>query len=138
MPERITLPRTLVIHLLHQAQAQPEFEVCGLIGARGQVPTSLYPIANVAADRRRHFHLDPKGQIEAMRTMRQRGETLFAIYHSHPSAPPFPSAEDVEAIAYPEALSLIISLDTQGTLQMRGFRLDGRTPEEVVLAVEEL
>lgn len=138
MPDLITLPRTLVIRLLHQAHSRPDFEVCGLIGARGEVPASLYPVDNVAADRKRHFHLDPKGQIEAMRTMRQRGETLFAVYHSHPSAPPFPSAEDIEAIAYPEALTLIISLDTKGTLQMRGFRLDGRTPEEVVLTVEEL
>ncbi len=138
MPDRITLPRTLVIRLLQHAQSCPDFEVCGLIGARGDVPVSLYPVDNVAADRRRHFHLDPKGQIEAMRTMRRHSETLFAVYHSHPSAPPLPSTEDVEAIAYPQALTLIISLDTKGTLQMRGFRLDGRTPEEVVLAVEEL
>lgn len=138
MPDLITLPRTLVISLLHQVQSCPEFEVCGLIGARDGVPASLYPVDNVATDRKRHFHLDPKGQIEAMRTMREHGETLFAIYHSHPSAPPFPSDEDLEALAYPEALTLIISLNTRGTLEMRGFRLDGRTPEEVVLAVDDL
>lgn len=137
MSDLILLPRTLVIRLLHQAQTHPEIEVCGLISARDGVPVGLYPVENVAADRRRHFHLDPKGQIEAMRTMRQRGETLFAVYHSHPTAPPFPSNEDLEAVAYPEALTLIISLVTKGTLQMRGFRLDGRTPEEVLLAVEE-
>ncbi|GAB6068775.1 hypothetical protein JCM13664_20960 [Methylothermus subterraneus] len=137
MPESVVLPRALVIALLHQAQSRPECEVCGLIGARGGVPVSLYPVANVAAEPKRHFHLDPQGQIEAMRTMRERGETLFAVYHSHPSAPPFPSDEDIEAVAYPEALTLIVSLSTKGTLQMRGFRLDGRIPEEVVLEVEE-
>lgn len=137
MTERVTLPRPLVISLLHQAQSRPELEVCGLIGARGNVPTGLYPIENIAPDPRHRFCLDPKGQIEAMRTMRERGEKLFAVYHSHPSAPPFPSAEDMTAIAYPEALILIISLDTKGTLQMRGFRPQGSTAEEVTLAVEE-
>lgn len=135
--DRIVLPRTLVNSLLHQAQSCPDVEVCGLIGARGGVPVSFYPVENIAADRKCHFELDPKGQIDAMRTMRERGETLFAIYHSHPSAPPIPSAEDLEAIAYPEALTLIISLDTKGTLKMSGFRFDGCTFKEVVLAVEE-
>ena len=137
MPDTIVLPRSLVTRLLHQAQSRPDYEVCGLIGARNGKPVSVYPVANVAPDPARHFEMDPKGQIQAMKAMRERGETLLAIYHSHPSAPPFPSAEDLEAVSYPEALSLIISLNTKGVLEIRGFHLDGRQPEEVELVMEE-
>ncbi|HEY9148296.1 MAG TPA: M67 family metallopeptidase, partial [Gammaproteobacteria bacterium] len=69
------------------------------------------------------FAMDPQQQIDAMRHMREGGEELFAIYHSHPHAPPEPSRRDLQEAAYPEALYLIISLDTKGVLQMRGFRL---------------
>ena len=56
--------------------------------------------------------------------MREQQEELFAIYHSHPTAPAEPSATDLEMANYPDALYLIISLNTKGVLEMRGFRLN--------------
>lgn len=120
---RIALSRTVVNQLLHHAQTAPEDEVCGLIGAAAGAAMRVYPVANVASDSHRLFAMDPKGQIDAMRAMREAGETLFAIYHSHPHSPAAPSATDLQQAAYPEALYLIISLDTKGVLEMRGYRL---------------
>ncbi len=131
-----TLTREIVNRLLAQAQHSPETEVCGLIG-RGEAGTySLYPVDNVAADQARLFAMEPKGQIDAMRRMREGNETLYAIYHSHPHAPAEPSFRDRQEAAYPEALYLIVSLDTKGVLQLRGFRLiDSEfTPVELHLA----
>lgn len=120
----IRLPRKLTNQLLHLAQISPEQEVCGLIGAHADGhPTSCYPIDNSAATPQNRFLLNPAQQIEAMRLMRNRRESLFAIYHSHPQAPALPSNVDVEQAAYPEALHLIISLDTQGVLELRGFQI---------------
>ncbi len=116
------LPRPLINQLLAQAQKSPEAEVCGLIGAGGEAHT-LYPIANIAEQADHLFAMEPRGQIDAMRTMREAGETLFAIYHSHPHAPAKPSAADLKEAAYPEALYLIVSLDTKGVLDLRGYRL---------------
>lgn len=118
-----TLPREVVNRLLAQAQHSPESEVCGLIG-QGEAGTySLYPVANVATDQAHLFAMEPKQQISAMRQMREGGEALYAIYHSHPHAPAEPSPRDRQEAAYPEALYLIISLDTKGVIQLRGFRL---------------
>ena len=78
--------------------------------------------------------MDPRDQIDALREMRERGESLFAIYHSHPDSPPAPSETDLKQAGYPEALYLIISLDTKGVLEMRGWRLTPRW-EEVELLV---
>lgn len=135
MSERL-IPRPLATKLLFEAQKRPDEEVCGLVGARGDMPHSLYPIANVAAERTHRFEMDPKGQIAAMKAMRERGETLWAIYHSHPDAPPEPSARDLAELGYPEALYLIISLNIKGVLEMRGWRMneDGGM-EEVTLRV---
>jgi proteasome lid subunit RPN8/RPN11 len=130
----VQLPRTLVNQLLHASQLSPEAEVCGLIGL-GPTGTTLYPVANVARDAARRFELDPKGQIAAMRAMRDRGERLFAIYHSHPHSPAWPSARDLEQAAYRDALYLIVSLNTRGVLEMRGFRLTEAGVVEVALAL---
>ncbi len=117
------LPRPLINQLLAAAQASPEREVCGLIGADDSGAHRLYPVANVAEQPERLFAMQPEGQIDAMRQMREAGEELFAIYHSHPHAPAAPSAADLEQAAYPEALYLIVSLDTKGVLDLRGYQL---------------
>ncbi|MGM0594050.1 MAG: Mov34/MPN/PAD-1 family protein [Pseudomonadota bacterium] len=120
----VTLPRELINQLLAHAQHSPEAEVCGLIGSRDERAFNVYPVDNVATEADHLFAMDPQQQIEAMRRMREAGEALFAIYHSHPHAPAEPSARDLREAAYPEALYLIISLNTEGVLEMRGFRLN--------------
>jgi len=132
----ITFPRTLVNQILQQAQRAGDREVCGLVSARQGRPVHSYPVANVAADPAHRFQMDPQQQIEVMRQMRERGETLFAIYHSHPDAPARPSAEDLREAAYPDALYIIVSLATEGTLEMRGFRLHDSHIENVDIVVE--
>lgn len=122
MPEAI-LPRTLVNQLLTHAQHSPEVEVCGLVGRTSEGQYKVYPVANVASESDHLFAMEPKQQIDVMRRMRDNDEELFAIYHSHPHAPAEPSLRDLEEAAYPEALYLIISLNTKGVLEMRGFRL---------------
>ncbi len=135
--KEIKLPRALVNQLLHHAQLSPELEVCGLIGARSGMPNSCYPVANVAASPEIRFHLDPAGQIEAMRKIRESGEELFAIFHSHPAAPAEPSPQDLAEAVYPDALYLVISLNTKGVLEMRGFNItEDKTVAEVKLLLK--
>lgn len=119
----IHIERTVINQILGQALRTPEQEICGLIGARDGTPRTVYPVANVATERDHLFAMDPQQQIDAMRRMREGGEELFAVYHSHPHAPAVPSATDLEQAAYPDALYLIVSLDTKGVLDMRGYHL---------------
>ena len=128
--ENIILPRHLVNQILQQAQSSPEVEVCGLIAAKGGRPRHCIPVPNVSAQPQRLFAMDPARQIDAQRRMREQGEELFGIYHSHPHSPAEPSATDLEQAGYPEALYIIVSLNTKGVLEMRGFRLkDGKATE---------
>ena len=131
----ITLPRTIANKLLTLAQSDPENETCGLIGAKDDIPSHVYSVENIAEEKKHFFEMDPAKQIAAMKSMRERGENLFAIFHSHPDAPALPSATDIEQAAYPDILYLIISLNTKGVLDMRGFYLKDNTVEDVELVI---
>ena len=79
--------------------------------------------------------MDPKQQIDAQRKMRDQGEELFGIYHSHPHSPAEPSDTDLEEAGYPEALYIIVSLNTKGVLEMRGFRLRDGKAQQIQLEI---
>lgn len=117
--------RALRQALRAEAAAQPEREVCGLIGARAGRAVSHYPIRNGAADPRRRYAMEPAAQIAAFKLMRARGETLAAIYHSHPDGVPIPSPRDAREWTYPEALCLIVGL-AGGTPELRAWRWTGQ------------
>ena len=74
-------------------------------------------------------------QLAALKEMKERNQELFAIYHSHPDAPALPSVVDEDMADYPEALYLIISLNTRGVLEMRGFQKHEENIEEVNLII---
>lgn len=133
----VRLSRAIVNQLLHLAQRSPDEEICGLISRDRAGFRKCYPVTNTAGDRKRFFTLDPKQQIGAMRAMRERGEELAAIYHSHPDAPPLPSLADIEQHEYPGVLYLIISLSTKGVLEMRGFHIRGRNIEEAAIGLQD-
>jgi proteasome lid subunit RPN8/RPN11 len=136
--DEICLPRKLTNQLLHLAQLSPSAEICGLVGADADgMPVSCYPITNGADTPQNRFLLDAGQQIAAMKQMRDKGESLFAIYHSHPNTPAVPSATDIEQAAYPEALHLIISLNTKGVLELRAFRIQNKSANELGLSLIE-
>jgi proteasome lid subunit RPN8/RPN11 len=70
-----------------------------------------------------------------MAKMRDNNEQLFAIYHSHPTAPAIPSNTDLAQANYPEAVYLIISLNTKGILEIRGYLIDSAKFVEVSLSL---
>lgn len=131
--EEIQIPRKMTQQLLHLAQNSPEQEICGLIAAKNNLPCRCYPINNVASQPESKFLLDAQQQIAAQVTMREKGEELFAIYHSHPTAPALPSKTDIALAHSPDILHLIISLNIKGVLEIRGFKIANGHAQEVVL-----
>ena len=132
----IAIPRKIIQNLLHHAQQAPGQEVCGLISSLNNLPLRSYPIENTADKPESFFNLDPQQQIQAMAQMRENGEQLFAIYHSHPTSPAFPSSTDIAQATYPEALTIIITLKTKGVLELRGFRIADSQFIEVPLCLD--
>jgi proteasome lid subunit RPN8/RPN11 len=134
--QEIIIPRKITNQLLHQAQISPDKEICGLIGGKNGIPCHCYPVDNIAEHPERQFLLDPKQQIATMAKLRERNEDLFAIYHSHPNAPAIPSQSDINMASYPDALYLIISLNTKGVLELRCFKFKNDTFTQLPLVLE--
>ena len=107
-------------------EANPD-ECCGLIGGSGEgTAKNIYSLRNVAADKRVSYEAAPEDIFAAQRLMRERGEELLGIYHSHPlSVEPLPSETDVRLAYYPQAVYFIIGLAGQQPV-IRAFRISER------------
>ncbi len=131
----ITLPLSIINQMLTHVQSCSEEEVCGLISERDDQIHSIYPIQNVSAQPKYLYQMDGKTQIDTMRNMRENNETLYGIYHSHPHSTAYPSATDIREAQYPDAIYFIISLDTEGVLDLRAYRLRNVNVEVLQVSV---
>jgi hypothetical protein len=105
--EVLVMPRHLAIRILHEAQiAQPE-PIRGVVAARHGEPSVFLPGRETVAD----------------------GDALWANLWSHPQAEAVPQAHELRD----GLLSLVVSLNTKGVLEMRAWRLaDGAAQEQVL------
>lgn len=108
----IQLRREHVDAMIAHARETSPAECCGLIGGTSAArAVTLYRLRNVRANPELGYEAAPEDLFAAQRQMRERGEDLLAIYHSHPRASdPSPSETDVRLAYYPSALYLIIGL----------------------------
>jgi [CysO sulfur-carrier protein]-S-L-cysteine hydrolase len=71
---------------------------------------SIWPCLNVwqpALERTHRFAIDPREQLQAQKWARRRGLAVLGSAHSHPAAPPLPSATD-RALGFGPTLMLIL------------------------------
>lgn len=110
----------------HAREAAPS-ECCGLIGGLSKTKANtLYRLRNVTSEPEVRYEAAPEDLFVAQRQMRERGEDLLAIYHSHPrAADPSPSETDVKLAYYPSATYLIIGLGGTGPV-VKAFNISER------------
>lgn len=136
-PQTIALPRPLVNKILAHAQQNADIEVCGLIGNNALEGKDYYSINNISDDPSSRFLMDAPEQIKAMKKMREKQQTLYAIVHSHPAADAKPSQLDIKESAYKDAFYIIISLNTKGVLEMRAYIQQEDSMKEIELLLED-
>lgn len=110
MLRRLWLETGVAHEMLAACQAAYPAEACGLLGGKGTLATSHFPVPNVADRPGERFEMDPAGQAEALAAIAARGEDLVAIYHSHPATAAVPSRADLRRAAYPGVFHLIVGL----------------------------
>jgi proteasome lid subunit RPN8/RPN11 len=135
----IILTREHVNGMFAHARAASPAECCGLVGGEGKSARTVYRLRNVANDPLVGYEAAPEELFAAQRNMRERGEELLGIYHSHPrSSEPVPSETDVRLAYYPSAIYFIIGLGANGET-MRAFRISERDAswEQVQYAICE-
>jgi proteasome lid subunit RPN8/RPN11 len=120
--ERLYVPRSIRDEIMIHLLAAAPNEGVGLL-AVGQPfqddddlssveATRFFPGTNVDRSPAR-YTMDPEEVIRALREMRDAGQVLGAIVHSHLKGPATPSATDVREAHYPDALMMIVSFAAQ-------------------------
>jgi len=126
---------TLVIHeevlnqIVEHARHAAPLEDCGYLGgpqdpadAEGEAAASeVLFLPNIDASPE-HFSFAPKDQFAAIRTLRQKGLTPVAVWHSHPASPARPSAEDIRLAFDPNTVYVIVSL--VGPVDIRAWHIE--------------
>lgn len=99
-----------VIELIQSAAAAAApNEACGLLfGAPDRIDGASVA-ANVAADPRRRFEIDPAALFAALRAERGGGPTIVGHWHSHPGGRCEPSATDAAMASQDGRLWLIVA-----------------------------
>jgi [CysO sulfur-carrier protein]-S-L-cysteine hydrolase len=136
----ITLLTSQLQEIVAHARDVDPLECCGLIGglAAGHAQ-NIYQLRNVSPNPQVAYEAAPEDLFAAQRQMRERGEQLLAIYHSHPRAiEPVPSETDVRLAYYPSAMYLIVALGGDEAT-MRAFQISEKEQrwEEVEYAVAD-
>lgn len=114
------IPRAIADAIIAHAREDLPNEACGLVHAKDGEPISVHRVTNVAASPYR-FEMHGMEQMRLEQQRDERGETLFAIYHSHVASPAYPSQTDVRMAffppgeldqepAYPGTLYILVSL----------------------------
>lgn len=120
--EQLIVPAAIQADIIAHSRAGWPEEVCGILAGRDGVVTGLLRAANVAADRRLHYTVDPAVLLRQFE-FEEAGEEMIAIYHSHPLSPAYPSATDAAQATYPDAVTIICSLQQRQAPVLAGFRL---------------
>jgi len=124
---RLSLSRAQFDQIVAHAREADPHECCGLIGGvRDGLAHTIYRARNIATDPLVSYEAAPEDLFAAQRAMRERGQQLLAIYHSHPRAnDPEPSSTDVRLAYYPSAVYLIVGLGGNEPC-VRAFRISER------------
>lgn len=124
----LLLKKELYEEMLAHCMAALPNEACGLVAGtiegRNKRISKVYLLHNVD-ESPVHFSIDPKEQLMAYKDARANGKSILGNFHSHPSAPPEPSAED-KRLAYDPMLEyLIFSLQDRKQSMLKAFGIDG-------------
>lgn len=132
---RVMIPKELLDGMVaHCAQGYPN-EACGILAGKGDAVSRIYAMVNTERSPVSYF-MDPSEQFRVMKDMRERGLSMVAIFHSHPSSAAYPSSKDVSLAFYEDSVYVIVSLGETEPV-VRGFSIREGTIREVAIEVKD-
>ncbi|MBO0720307.1 MAG: M67 family metallopeptidase [Blastocatellia bacterium] len=129
----LKIARTIIKEIIDQARVENPRECCGVLGGSDGEARTRYPLVNRSTEPERRYFAAPEDLFVVMRRMREAGEELVVIYHSHPRGPSHPSQTDIELAFYPEAAYLIVTLEPQ--TDARAFRISEGAVSEITMDI---
>jgi proteasome lid subunit RPN8/RPN11 len=130
------IAQSLIDEMVAHARGDLPNECCGMVGGADGEARVVMPVENSAASPLR-FEMDPQGQYNALKAIEGDGDELLAIYHSHTKSAAYPSQTDVnQAVNWPDAIWLIVSLEDADSPEIKGYWLKDLTIADAELLVE--
>ena len=130
------IAQALIDQMVAHAREDLPNECCGMVGGSDDGASVVIPVVNSAASPLR-FEMDPQGQYNALKAIEDDGKEMLAIYHSHTKSAAYPSQTDVnQAVNWPDAIYLIVSLQDEDAPEVKGYWLKDLTIADVELVVE--
>lgn len=130
------IAQSLIDEMVAHARADLPNECCGMVGGVDGEASVVIPVVNSAASPLR-FEMDPQGQYNALKAIEDDGNEMLAIYHSHTKSAAYPSQTDVnQAVNWPDAIYLIVSLQDEDAPEVKGYWLKDLAIADAELIVE--
>lgn len=118
----LTLKKELFKRITEHAIREFPNEACGILsGSQGRVE-KVYEMVNVDKSPETFF-MGAGEQLKVMKEIRNNGEEMIGIYHSHVASEAYPSSHDVELALYPEVSYVIISIKNRKNPSIRSFKI---------------
>lgn len=128
----LSLSKEKAKELIEHSERESPNEACGILAGKEGKIQKVYEMTNTDKSRTTFF-MDPKEQLKVMKEIRNLGQELVGIYHSHIETEAYPSAHDVELAFYPEASYVIVSIKDKDNPSIRSFKIEeGKITEEGV------
>lgn len=126
----IYITENLLEQIVEHSKKELPNEACGILSGSQERVKKVYEMINVEKSPQTFF-MDAKEQLRVMKEIRNNGEEMLGIYHSHVASEAYPSSHDVELSLYPEASYVIISLKDKQNPSVRSFKIvEGNVAEE--------
>lgn len=130
------IAQSLIDEMVAHARADLPNECCGMVAGTDGEASVVIPVVNSAASPLR-FEMDPQGQYDALKAIEDDGKEMLAIYHSHTKSAAYPSQTDVnQAVNWPDAVYLIVSLQDEDAPEVKGYWLKDLKIDDAELIVE--
>ncbi|OIP47542.1 MAG: hypothetical protein AUK28_05895 [Desulfobacterales bacterium CG2_30_60_27] len=117
----LRINQEIIEAMVAHARRESPIEVCGYLAGRDGVVCKHFAMTNTDQEAE-HFAMDPKEQFTVVRTARELGLRVCAVYHSHPVTPARPSAEDIRLAFDPTTSYVIVSL-ANDEATVKSFRI---------------
>lgn len=127
------IQREVYDQIVRQARRELPDEACGYLFGSDQLVQANYPMTN-ADHSPEHFSFLPREQFAAVRQARRDGLQIIGNWHSHPSSPSRPSAEDIRLAFDPSIAYFILSLMAEEPV-INAFRIRHGEVEKLPLEI---
>ncbi len=135
----LKISRPLYEEIVAHALADAPNECCGLVASVGDEAVRILPTANVYDHPKYGYQADPDDLATHLDRISNEGWVVGATYHSHPRSQAIPSQTDININSdnpwWPDAIYIIVGLEQPDQPDVRAWRIESNTPEEVALSV---